>query len=65
MFDRLGSLLALLSQANMTTLQASLDAADRTLDPPRFDAGLSTDAGGFTTGGLGASPDRTRTGWLS
>jgi len=48
----------------MTTLQASLDVADRTLAPPRFDADLSTDAGGFTTGDLGISPDRTLTGWL-
>ena len=35
------------------------------LPPPRFDAGLSTDAGGFTTGDLGVSPDRTLTGWLT
>ena len=48
----------------MTTLQASLDAADRTLALPRFDADLSTDVGGFTTGDLGVSPDRTCTGWL-
>jgi hypothetical protein len=32
--------------------------------PPRFDAGLSTDTGGFATGDLGVSPDRTLTGWL-
>jgi hypothetical protein len=57
--------LALLTQANITTLQASLDAADRALVPPRFDAGLSADAGGFTTGDLGVSPDRTCTSWLS
>ena len=50
---------------SLTTLQASLDVADRALDPPRFDADLSIDAGGFTTGGLGTSPDRTCTGWLS
>jgi hypothetical protein len=29
-----------------------------------FDAGLSTYAGGLTTGDLGVSPDRTHTGWL-
>ena len=34
------------------------------LHPPRFDAGFSTDAGGFTTGDLGVSPDRTCTGRL-
>ena len=45
----------------ITTLQASLHAADRTLAPPRFDSGLSTDAGGFTTGDLGVSPGRTLT----
>lgn len=45
----------------MTTLQASLDAADRTLAPPRFDADLSIDAGGFATGDLGVSPGRTLT----
>ena len=49
----------------MTTLQTSLNAADRALAPPRFDANLSIDAGGFTTGDLGVSPDRTCTGWLS
>ena len=53
------------SGVQLTTVQASLDAADRTLAPLRFDAGLSIDAGSFATGGLGASPDRTRTGWLS
>ena len=57
--------LAPLSRAVLTTLQASLDVADRTVAPPRFDAGLSTDAGGSTTGDLGVSPDRTFTGWLS
>ena len=31
----------------LTTLQASLDVADRPLAPPRFDAGISTDAGPF------------------
>ena len=32
--------------------------------PPRFDADLPTDAGGFATGDLGVSPNRTFTGWL-
>ena len=43
----------------------SLDVADRRVGPPRFGPGISTDPGGFTTGDLGVSPDRTRTGWLS
>jgi hypothetical protein len=34
------------------------------LHPPRSDASLSTDAGGFATGDLGVSPDRTCTGRL-
>lgn len=46
----------------ITTLQASLYAADCQVAPPRFDAGLSTGPGGFTTGDLGVSPDRTCTG---
>ena len=49
----------------LTTLQASLDVADRQFAPPRFDAGISADTGGFTTEDLGVSPDRTRTGWSS
>jgi len=57
--------LYLLSQIRLTTLQASLHVADRQVDPPRFDAGVSANAGGFTTGELGFSPDRTHTGWLS
>jgi hypothetical protein len=57
--------LYLLPQIRLTTLQASLHVADRQVAPPRFDAGLSTDAGGFTTEELGFSPDRTCTGWLS
>jgi len=40
-------------------------AADRPFAPPRFDHGLSTEAGGFATGDPGVSPDRTFTGWLS
>jgi hypothetical protein len=49
----------------LTTLQTSLDAADRPVAPPRFEPGLSTGPGGFTTGDPGVSPDRTLTGWLS
>ena len=49
----------------LTTLQASLDVADRQVAPPRFEAGISTDPGDFATGDLGVSPDRTCTGWLS
>ena len=48
-----------------TTLQTSLHAADRPVARPRFDPGLSTGPGGFTTGDLGVSPDRTFTGWLT
>ena len=43
--------LALLSQAIITTLQTSLHVADCDFDSPRFDAGISTNAGGFTTEG--------------
>jgi hypothetical protein len=50
---------------SLTTLQTSLHAADRPVAPPRFDPGLSTEAGGFATGDPGVSPDRTLTGWLS
>ena len=39
-------------------------AADRSVDPPRFDARISPDAGGFTTRDPGVSLDRTLTGWL-
>jgi len=48
----------------LTTLQTSLHAADRSVAPPRFDPGLSTEPGGFATGDPGVSPDRTPTGWL-
>ena len=54
----------------MTTLQASLDVADRPVARPlsgtsllRFDAGLSPDAGSRATGDPGVSPGRTHTGW--
>jgi hypothetical protein len=50
---------------HMTTLQASLHVADRQIAPPRFEPGISADPGGFTTGDLGVSPDRTYTGWSS
>ena|SRR5487761_680487 len=53
------------SRGQLTTLQASLNASDWSLAPPRFAANLSIDAGGFATGDLGVSPDRTCTGWLS
>jgi len=36
---------------------------DWSFAPPRFEPGLLTTHGGFTTGDLGVSPDRTRTGW--
>ena len=49
----------------LTTLQASLHAADRPVASAPLRPGLSTDAGGFTTGDPGVSPDRTHTGWLS
>ena len=48
-----------------TTLQTSFHNADRPIAPPRFDPGLSTGPGGFTTEDLGVSPDRTFTGWLT
>src|SRR5208283_4102089 len=48
----------------LTTLQASLDVADWSVARPRSAPGLSTTHGGFATGDLGVSPDRTRTGWL-
>jgi hypothetical protein len=44
----------------LTTLQASLDAADWPLATPRFDADFSID-----TEDLGVSPDRTCTGRLT
>ena len=48
-----------------TTLQTSFHNADRPVAPPRFDPGLSTGPGSFTTGDLGVSPDRTFTDWLT
>ena len=57
--------LSLLAQESFTTLQTSLHAADRSFARPRFDGGLSADAGGFATEDPGVSPDRTSTGWLS
>ena len=44
-------LLALLSQESLTTLQASLHVADRSVALPRSRPGLSTTPGGFATGG--------------
>ena len=49
----------------LTTLQTSLHVADRPVAPPRFDPGLSTGPGGFTTRDPDVSPNRTHTGWLS
>jgi len=49
----------------LTTLQTSLNAADRSVAPLRFDPGLSTETGSFATGDPGVSPGRTCTGWLS
>jgi hypothetical protein len=53
------------AQIRISTLQASLHVADRQVDSLRFDAGISTNTGSFTTRELGFSPDRTSTGWLS
>jgi hypothetical protein len=54
-----------LSAGTLTTLQASLNAADWPVAPSRFEPGLSTTPGDFTTGDPGVSPDRTHTGKLS
>ena len=35
------------------------------LPPPRSDADLSTDVGGFATGDLGVYQDLTLNGWLT
>lgn len=55
----------------MTTLQASLHAADRSVARPlsgtlslRSDGRDLSPAGSRATGDPGVSPDRTRTGWL-
>src|SRR6266498_5774699 len=48
----------------VTTLQASLHAADRSVVPPRFAPDLSAAHGGFSTKDPGVSPGRTSTGWL-
>ena len=58
-------LLVPLSQAGVTTLQASLNVTDRSVAPPRFTPHLSMTHGGFATGDPGVSPDRTSTGWLT
>src|SRR6266540_4448207 len=50
-------------RTGVTTLHDSLDVADWSIAPPRFAPGLSTTHGGITTGDLGVSPGRTRTGW--
>ena len=64
LFERARLLLDPVTRGTLTALQASLDVADRSVAPPRFDASLSTDAGGFATRDRGISPDRTPTGWL-
>ena len=48
-----------------TTLQTTFHNADRPVAAPRFDPGLSTGPGGFTTEDLGVSPDRTFTSRLT
>jgi hypothetical protein len=60
-----------LARGFLTTLQASLHAADWPVARPlheavylRFDPGLSPDAGSAATEDPGVSPDRTHTGWL-
>ena len=60
-----------LARGFLTTLQASLHAADRSVARPapgavflRLDPGLSPDAGSAATGDPGVSPGRTHTGWL-
>ena len=60
-----------LARGFLTTLQASLDAADWPVARPlpgavflRFDPGISPDAGSAATRDPGVSPDRTHTGWL-
>ena len=62
--DGLGSSSSVQTRTGVTTLQASLDVADWSVARPRSAPGLSTTHGGFTTGDLGVSPDRTLTGWL-
>lgn len=69
--DGLGFLLASHREGILTTLQASLDVADRSVARPlsetvflRFDAGISPDAGSAATGDPGVSPGRTSIGWL-
>jgi len=53
------------TEPHITTLQASLDVADRQIAPARFGPGISAGPGSFATGDLGVSPDRTCTGWSS
>ncbi len=62
--NRLGSPRPPGRRTGVTTLQASRDVADWSVARPRFAPGLSTTHGGFATGDLGVSPDRTCTGWL-
>jgi hypothetical protein len=60
-----------LARGFLTTPQASLHAADRSVARPalgavflRLDIEISPDAGSAATGDPGVSPDRTHTGWL-
>ncbi len=62
--DRLGTLLCCVRRQNNDAANFTSCCGLR-LDSPRFDAGISTNTAGFTTEGLGASSDWTRTGKLS
>ena len=52
-------LLVPLSQAGVTTLQASLDVTDRSVAPPRFAPHLSMTHAGVPTGDPDVSPGQT------
>ena len=62
--EGLGSSSSVRTRTGVTTLQASLDVAHWSVARPRSAPGLSTTHGGFATGDLGVSPNRTLTGWL-
>ena len=64
--ERLGTLFcaALSGGTGMTTLQASLHAADRSVVSSRFAPRLSATHGEFPTGDPGVSPGWTSTSWL-
>jgi hypothetical protein len=61
LFERVRLLLPPQMVGTFTTPAGFAFAADREVDPPRFEPHLSVTHGGFTTG---VSPDRTHTGWL-